>query len=178
MEGFRALNRERAPEIQASEPRSGERRHKSELSYLDRLVEEARQFKLSWHIINLGTYNNRETIEKGRAVMHELFGCNGGDVMDGMLSGMNEGIDAEALEKVIAKIQKLDYGYPIITVPVEKAEGIHKYYTDFSVSPRKQCVCPWVYVDIDYDGNAHFCVDHPEYSLGNITRFGPPRALQ
>jgi radical SAM protein with 4Fe4S-binding SPASM domain len=167
-EAFRALNREK--QRQGSKlPYLGMVTTISNLNYrhLEETVANARQFGLSWHMINLGTYTDQAAVERQRRFMKETFDV-GVSSMEGFLNGYNEGIDAAAFAEILARVQKLDCGYPVITVPVERADRIEKYYTDFSVSPHDHCICPWIHVDIDYNGDVHFCIDYPEYTIGNI----------
>lgn len=168
VEGFKALNREK--EKQGSKlPYLGLVTCVSNMNYmhLEELMEEARQFKLSWQVINLGTYSNTAVVVKQRAFMQETFGIRA-NCLEGFTNGYNEGIDAKLFEGILTRIQKLDYGYPILCEPALNADKIEKYYSDFDAAPRNRCICPWVHADIDYNGDVHFCVDFPEYVLGNI----------
>ncbi len=167
-EAFRALNGEK--KRQGSKlPYLGMVTTVSNLNYrhLEETVLNARQFGLSWHMINLGTYTDQAAVSRQRAFMKETFGIEVSS-MQGFLNGYNEGIDAAAFAEILARVQKLDCGHPVITVPVERADRIEKYYTDFGSSPRDHCICPWMHVDIDYNGDVHFCIDYPEYAIGNI----------
>ena len=168
VEGFQALNREK--ELQGSKlPYLGVVTTVSNMNYLhlEETVEGARQFRLSWHGINLGTYTDRKTIEQQRAFMRTTFGIEATH-LGGFANEYNEGIDSATFEGIVDRVQRKNFGYPIITVPVERADKIERYYRDFDAAPRDRCVCPWLHVDIDYNGDVHFCVDFPEYVLGNI----------
>jgi len=168
VEGIQAVNREK--ERQGSDlPYLGLVTTISNLNYLhlEEVVRAAREFKLSWHMINLGTYTNAAVAEKQRRFMLETFGVrvNG---MEGFANGYNEGIDGRRFAEILARVQELDFGYPIITVPVTGARQIDRYYNELETPVRDHCICPWVHTDIDYNGDVHFCVDYPEYILGNI----------
>ena len=171
-EGFAALNREK--KRQGSKlPYLGMVTTISNLSYrrLEEIVLDARKFGLSWHMINLGTYTSPRVVEKQRAFMREAFGIEV-NALEGFNNGYNEGIDGQGFAEILARVQKIDTGYPVITVPVERADKIERYYTDFEAAPRNRCICPWLHVDIDYNGDVHFCVDYPEYVVGNIMEDG------
>jgi radical SAM protein with 4Fe4S-binding SPASM domain len=168
VEGFEALNREK--ERQGSKlPYLGLVTCVSNLNYmhLESLVQEARTFKLSWQVINFGTYSNRKVLENQRVFMQKTFGIQP-KALEGYVNGYNEGIDGKAFEQILARVQKLNYGYPILCEPSLSAEKIDKYYNDLEAAPRDHCICPWVHSDIDYNGDVHFCVDFPEYVIGNI----------
>jgi radical SAM protein with 4Fe4S-binding SPASM domain len=56
----------------------------------------------------------------------------------------------------------------ILTVPVLNPEKIHTYYAELETPVRNYCVVPWCQVNVDYNGDVHFCADYPDYILGNI----------
>ncbi len=171
-ESFRALNAEK--KRQGSKlPYLGMVTTISNLNYrhLEETVLNARQFGLSWHMINLGTYTDQAAVSRQQAFMKETFGIEVNS-MQGFLNGYNEGIDGAEFAEILARVQRLDCGHPVITVPVERADRIEKYYTDFEASPKHHCICPWIQVDIDYNGDVHLCIDYPEYTIGNIKQDG------
>lgn len=142
VEGFQALNR--VKERQGSKlPYLGVVTTISNLSYLhlEQTVREARQFKLSWHVINLGTYSNFAVVEKQRLFMRNSFGIEA-KCLEGFTNGYNEGIDAEKFERILKRVQSLDFGYPILCEPFLNAERIEKYYTDFDSAPNDHCIRP------------------------------------
>jgi len=34
---------------------------------------------------------------------------------------------------------------------------------------RNRCIVPWCQVNVNYNGDVHFCADYPDYILGNVT---------
>jgi radical SAM protein with 4Fe4S-binding SPASM domain len=167
-ESFEALNREKKRQG-SRRPYLGMVTTISNLNYrhLEQTVLDARKFGLSWHMINLGTYTDKAAVERQQRFMKKTFGIEVNS-MRGFLNGYNEGIDGAEFAEILARVQRLDCGYPVITVPVERADRIERYYTDFGASPHHYCICPWIHVDIDYNGDVHFCIDYPEYTIGNI----------
>jgi radical SAM protein with 4Fe4S-binding SPASM domain len=45
---------------------------------------------------------------------------------------------------------------------------IDTYYNKLEVPVRDYCKAPWFSVDINYNGDVHYCADHPDYIIGNI----------
>ncbi|MBU0936335.1 MAG: radical SAM protein [Spirochaetes bacterium] len=135
--------------------------------YLDQLVAASRDFDLAWHIINLGTYTNKDIIAEQRVFMKDKLDC---DIkcLEGFDTGFNAGIDGQKFSEILKKVHALKPGYPIITVPAINPDGITEYYADLAKVVRKECPVPWSQVNFDYNGNVHFCADYPDYIIGNI----------
>src|SRR5208337_3509912 len=139
------------------------------LNYKDlyRLARAAQDFKLSWHIFNLGTYTNEAIVERQRAFMREKLDTEIG-CLQAYDTGYNEGIDGRELYNILTRIHALETDHPIITVPALNPEKINTYYQDLEIPVRTRCSVPWSQANIDYDGGVHFCADYPDYKLGNI----------
>ncbi|HOV64070.1 MAG TPA: radical SAM protein [Spirochaetia bacterium] len=169
VEGFKAINREKKRQG-THLPYMGIVTTVSNLNYLyiGELAEAAREFGLAWHIFNLGTYTNRTIIENHRKFMKEKLDT---DIkcIEGFETGYNEGIDGQRLYEILTHIHSMDTGYPIITVPALKPDKINIYYGDLETPVRTRCPIPWSQVNIDYNGDVHFCADYPDYVIGNIT---------
>ena len=168
VEGFKAINREK--ERQGSHlPHMGIVTTVNNLNYRDlyRLAEAAQEFKLSWHIFNLGTYTNDAIVERQRAFMKEKLDT---DIrcLPAFATGHNEGIDGQECYDVLSRIHAMKTDHPIITVPALEPDKIDTYYHDLEVPVRTNCTVPWSQANIDYNGNVHFCADYPDYVLGNI----------
>lgn len=135
--------------------------------YLDQLALAAKDFGLAWHIINLGTYSNDETVAKHKEFMKRELDTDT-YCLEAYNTGYNVGIDGEKFKEILKKVHAIDNGYPIITVPAINPDKIGEYYGDLSKVVRNHCSVPWSQANIDYQGNVHFCADYPEYVLGNI----------
>lgn len=168
IDGFAAINREK--ERQGSHyPYMGVVTTVNNLNYKDlyRLAEATREFKLAWHIYNLGTYTNGEIIEEHRKFMKDELGTDI-NCLPAYETGYNAGIDGQELYDILMKIHSMDIDHPIITVPALKPDKIDLYYGKLNELVRKNCAVPWSQVNIDYDGSVHFCADYNDYPLGNI----------
>lgn len=166
--GIRAINEEKKRQNSA-QPFVGIVTAISNMNYLglEEFAQSVHDLGLSWHIINLGTYTNENLGEKHTEFMKEYFNVDT-TWWKGIANGYNEGIDGPRFVKILANVQKIKKGYPIITVPVIKAEKMDTYYSDLETLLRDQCICPWVHVNIDYNGDIHFCGDYPDYVIGNL----------
>jgi radical SAM protein with 4Fe4S-binding SPASM domain len=172
VEGFEAINREK--KRQGSHlPRMGIVTTVSNLNYKDlyRLADAARDFGLSWHIFNLGTYTNEAIVERQRVFMREKLDTEI-SCLPGYATGFNEGIDGHELHDILTRIHAMDCDHPIITVPALNPDKIETYYSDLETPVRTRCSVPWSQANIDYDGGVHFCADYPDYKIGNIRDHG------
>ncbi len=168
MAGIAAINREKERQ-KSSTPYMGIVTTVSNLNYrsLDKLAESLKNRKLSWHIINLGTYTTEEYGQAQEAFMKNNFDVES-QYWRGFATGRNEGIDGKEFARILRRVHEIDNGYPIITVPVINPWKIGEYYSDLDVLVRDRCSAPWFSVDINYDGGVHFCADYPDYYIGNI----------
>jgi radical SAM protein with 4Fe4S-binding SPASM domain len=135
--------------------------------YLEDFVDSVQGLNLSWHIINLGTYTNQGVINEHKKFMKETLDTDA-KCIEGFANGYNEGIDGEKFAKILAKVQNKNVDYPIITVPVINSDKIGEYYAHPENLVRDRCICPWIYANIDYNGDVHYCADYPDYVVGNI----------
>ncbi len=166
--GFEAINREK--ERQGSHyPYMGVVTTVNNLNYKDlfRLAEAAKDFKLAWHIFNLGTYTNAAIVESQRAFMKEKLDT---DIacLPAYDTGYNLGIDGRELHAILSRIHAMPTDHPIITVPALEPDKIDIYYGKLETPVRDTCSVPWSQANIDYNGNVHFCADYPDYVIGNI----------
>jgi radical SAM protein with 4Fe4S-binding SPASM domain len=168
IEGFERIKREK--EKRGSHlPHMGIVTTVNRLNYKDlyRLADAAREFGLSWHIFNLGTYTNPEIIASQRAFMREKLDTDI-ECLEGFNTDYNADIDGIELHAILERIHAMEAGHPIITVPALNPEKIDLYYRDLAAPVRERCSVPWSQANIDYDGDVHFCADYPDYVLGNI----------
>lgn len=168
IEGFKEINRQK--KLQKSTlPRMGIVTTVSNKNYmhLDELVAAVKDFDLSWHFINLGTYSNETIVKEHTKFMKDNLETNT-YCLEAYNTAYNEGIDGYEFSKILGKIHSLKPGYPIITVPAINPEKIGEYYSNLDVIVREKCTVPWSQCNIDYNGDVHFCADYPEYILGNI----------
>ncbi len=168
IEGFKEINKEK--KLQNSKfPHMGIVTTVSNLNYmhLDKLVEAVKDFDLTWHFINLGTYSNDEIVKEHSDFMKEKLDTDT-YCLEAYNTGYNNNIDGKVFSKILDKIHALKPGYPIITIPAIDPEKITEYYADLKTIVRDQCPVPWSQCNIDYNGDVHFCADYPDYILGNI----------
>ena len=172
IQGIQAVNREKEHQ-KSSLPYIGIVTAISNMNYLtlEEFVDSLKDLNLSWHIINLGTYVNHDLGIKHREFMKKHFQVDA-RWWEGIANGCNEGIDGKRFAEILERVQKKDYGYPIITQPVIKAKKMEVYYSSLETLVRKQCNSPWSCVNIDYNGDVHFCCDYPDYVIGNIKKEG------
>jgi radical SAM protein with 4Fe4S-binding SPASM domain len=168
IEGFKEINRQK--KLQKSTlPHMGIVTTVSNKNYmyLDELVKAVKDFDLSWHFINLGTYSNDDIIKDHTKFMKDNLNTDT-YCLEAYNTSYNEGIDGEIFSEILEKIHNLKPGYPIITVPAINPDKIGEYYSNLDVIVREKCTVPWSQCNIDYNGDVHFCADYPEYILGNI----------
>jgi len=168
VKGLEALQREKKKQ-NSSLPYVGIVSTISNLNYehLAKLAASMKDKGLSWHIINLGTYVTDEIGEEHTEYMKENLDCDA-QYWKGFASGYNNGIDGEVFSKILDEVHSIDNGYPIITVPVIRPSKIGEYYAQLDVLVRDKCLAPWLSVNINYNGDVHFCADYPDYITGNI----------
>ena len=168
IKGLQAIDREKKRQ-KSRLPHVGLVSVVSNMNYLrmDELVAAGQDYGLSWHIINLGTYCNDSIVEKNMQCYQEKFGITPAH-LDAYNTGFNEGIDGEQFSRILGKIHSMNSKYPIITVPVIEPSKIGEYYSNPESLVRSRCPVPWSQVNINYNGDVHFCADYPDYVLGNI----------
>ena len=88
--------------------------------------------------------------------------------LDAYNTGYNLGIDETKFKSVFDRIQGIDSKYPVITVPSISPSQIGDYYGHPEIAIQGHCPVPWSQVNINYNGDVHFCADYPDYLLGNI----------
>ncbi len=137
--------------------------------YLDKLVEATKDIGLSWHIINLGTYTTEEIGRKEEELFQKEFGVEA-YYWRGFANGYNQGIDGEKFAEILDRIHNMDVDHPVITVPVIRPSKIGIYHSELEILVRNRCIAPWYSVDINYNGDVHFCADYPHYIIGNIMK--------
>lgn len=168
IEGFKEINRQK--KLQNSTfPHMGIVTTVSNLNYmhLDKLVEAVKDFDLSWHFINLGTYSNDDIVKKHSDFMKDKLDSDT-YCLEAYNTGYNNNIDGRIFSQILDKIHALKPGYPIVTVPAINPEKITEFYADLETVVRDECPVPWSQCNIDYNGDVHFCADYPDYILGNI----------
>ena len=168
--GFKAINREKQKQ-KARYPLLSIVTVVTNRNYLDlaNLAEASREWGIDIHIFNLGTYTNDNIVATQRTFMREKLDTDI-DCLEGYNTGYNLGIDGEKLHGILRDIQDKDYGHPILTVPTLNPEKTHTYYAELETPVRNHCIVPWCQVNVNYNGDVHFCADYPDYIIGNITR--------
>jgi len=166
--GFKAINREKEKQ-KAKYPMLGVVTVVSNKNYMDlaNLAEASKEYKLDLHVVNLGTYTNDNIVATQKRFMKEKLDTDI-DCLEAYNTGYNLGIDAQKLHGILHDIQEKNYGHPILTVPTLNPEKTHTYYAELETPVRNHCVVPWCQLNVNYNGDVHFCADYPDYILGNI----------
>ncbi|MCL2411341.1 MAG: radical SAM protein [Treponema sp.] len=134
---------------------------------LENLSEAVREYNIDLHIYNLGTYTNDNIVQTQRRFMKEKLDTDI-DCLEAYNTGYNLGIDGQKLHGILRTIQNKNYGHTVLTVPALNPEKTHTYYAELEKPVRNNCVVPWCQVNINYNGDVHFCADYSDYILGNI----------
>jgi radical SAM protein with 4Fe4S-binding SPASM domain len=138
-------------------------------NYMDlaNLSEASREYNIDLHIYNLGTYTNDSIVATQKRFMKEKLDTDI-DCLEAYNTGYNLGIDGQKLHKILRDIQEKNFGHVILTVPTLNPEKTHTYYAELETPVRNHCVVPWSQLNVNYNGDVHFCADYPDYILGNI----------
>jgi radical SAM protein with 4Fe4S-binding SPASM domain len=168
--GFKAINREKEKQ-KAKYPMLGVVTVVTNKNYMDlaNLAEASKEYNLDLHIYNLGTYTNDNIVAEQKRFMKEKLDTEI-DCLEAYNTGYNLGIDGQKLHKILHDIQEINYGHPILTVPTLNPEKTHTYYAELETPVRNHCVVPWCQLNVNYNGDVHFCADYTDYILGNITQ--------
>jgi len=166
--GFKAIDREKKKQ-NAKYPMLGIVTVVSNKNYMDlaNLSEASKEYNIDLHVYNLGTYTNDNIVATQKQFMKEKLDTEI-DCLEAYNTGYNLGIDAKKLHGVLRDIQEKNFGHPILTVPTLNPEKTHTYYAELETPVRNHCVVPWCQLNVNYNGDVHFCADYPDYILGNI----------
>ncbi len=134
---------------------------------LANLSEASKEYNIDLHIYNLGTYTNDNIVATQKRFMKEKLDTDI-DCLEAYNTGYNLGIDGQKLHKILHDIQEKNFGHIILTVPTLNPEKTHTYYAELETPVRNHCVVPWCQLNVNYNGDVHFCADYPDYILGNI----------
>jgi radical SAM protein with 4Fe4S-binding SPASM domain len=168
--GFKAIDREKKKQ-NAKYPMLGIVTVVTNKNYMDLAVlsEASREYNIDLHVYNLGTYTNDNIVATQKRFMKEKLGTDI-DCLEAYNTGYNHGIDGKKLYEILKDIQEKDFGHTILTVPTLNPEKTHTYYAELETPVRNNCVVPWCQVNVNYNGDVHFCADYTDYILGNITQ--------
>jgi radical SAM protein with 4Fe4S-binding SPASM domain len=134
---------------------------------LANLSEAIKEYNIDLHIFNLGTYTNDSIVAAQKRFMKEKLDTDI-DCLEAYNTGYNLGIDGQKLYKILHDIQENNFGHAVLTVPTLNPEKTHTYYAELETPVRNHCVVPWSQLNVNYNGDVHFCADYPDYILGNI----------
>jgi len=139
-------------------------------NYMDlaNLAEAIREYGIEFHIINMGTYTNDNIVAEQRRFMREKLDTDI-DCLAGYNTGYNLGIDGHKFHGILSEIQSKNYGYLTLAAPALNPDKVNTYYSDLETPVRNRCIVPWCQVNVNYNGDVHFCADYPDYILGNVT---------
>ncbi|GHV83384.1 radical SAM protein [Spirochaetia bacterium] len=141
-------------------------------SYLEQFVAATKELNIDLQMFNLGTYTNDSIVARQKQFMKEKLDTDI-DCLQGYNTGYNNNIDGHKLFEILQTIHNSTFGEPPlksvrITVPALNPEKINVYYSDLETPVRNHCIVPWCQMNINYNGDVHFCADYPDYILGNI----------
>ena len=168
VKGFEAINKYKEM-YHSNFPSMGIVTTVTSLNYksLEDLAVACKDFKIDWHIYNLGTYTNDDIVAKHKQFFREKLGIES-TCLQAYNTGYNNGIDGKEAHRILHKIHTTDYGYLSITVPTLNPEKTDEYYHHLDIPVRDHCIVPWTQANINYNGDVLFCADYTEYPLGNI----------
>ena len=168
MAGFKAINREKEKQ-KAKYPMLAVVTVVTNKNYMDlaNLAEASREYKLDLHVLNMGTYTNDNIVATQKLFMKEKLNTDI-DCLEAYNTGYNHGIDGKKMHSILRDIQEKNYGHPILTVPTLNPEKTHTYYAELETPVRNNCPVPWCQLNVDYNGDVHFCADYPDFIIGNI----------
>jgi radical SAM protein with 4Fe4S-binding SPASM domain len=166
--GFKAINREKEKQ-KSNHPFLSIVTVVTNRNYkdLENLEEASKEYKINLHVINLGTYTNDNIVATQKKFMKEKLDTDI-DCLEAYNTGYNLGIDGKKLHDILKNLHGKNFGHTILTVPVLNPEKTHTYYAELETPVRNHCVVPWCQLNVDYNGDVHFCADYPDYILGNI----------
>jgi len=166
--GFNAINREKEKQ-KAKYPMLAVVSVVTNKNYMDlaKFEEALREYKIDLHVYNLGTYTNDNIVATQKRFMKEKLDTDI-DCLEAYNTGYNEGIDGQKLHGILKDLQEKNYGHTILTVPTLNPEKTHTYYAELETPVRNNCVVPWCQLNVNYNGDVHYCADYPDYILGNI----------
>jgi radical SAM protein with 4Fe4S-binding SPASM domain len=166
--GFKAINREKEKQ-KAKQPFLSIVSVVTNRNYMDleKLEEASKEYKIDLHVINLGTYTNDNIVATQKRFMKEKLDTDI-DCLEAYNTGYNLGIDGKKLHDILQNLHTKDFDHIILTVPTLNPEKTHTYYAELETPVRNNCVVPWCQLNVNYNGDVHFCADYPDYILGNI----------
>ena len=166
--GFNAINREKEKQ-KAKYPMLAVVSVVTNKNYMDlaKFEEALKEYKIDLHVYNLGTYTNDSIVATQKRFMKEKLDTDI-DCLEAYNTGYNLGIDGQKLHGILKELQEKNFGHTILTVPTLNPEKTHTYYAELETPVRNNCVVPWCQLNVNYNGDVHFCADYPDYILGNI----------
>jgi len=166
--GFNAINREKEKQ-KAKYPMLAVVSVVTNKNYMDlaRFEEALREYKIDLHVYNLGTYTNDNIVATQKRFMKEKLDTDI-DCLEAYNTGYNQGIDGQKLHGILRDLQEKNFGHTILTVPTLNPQKTHTYYAELETPVRNNCVVPWCQLNVNYNGDVHYCADYPDYILGNI----------
>ncbi|MCR5698864.1 MAG: radical SAM protein, partial [Treponemataceae bacterium] len=143
VKGFEAINKYKEM-YHSNFPSMGIVTTVTSLNYksLEDLAVACKDFKIDWHIYNLGTYTNDDIVAKHKQFFREKLGIES-TCLQAYNTGYNNGIDGKEAHRILHKIHTTDYGYLSITVPTLNPEKTDEYYHHLDIPVRDHCIVPW-----------------------------------
>lgn len=142
---------------------------KESFKFLSDIVDIATFLEAELLYISLSLFTTSEMGMKYSRLMEELFGCQANS-WKGFLIDI-DGIDIKYLKKTIGELQKRKNNPKIEFAPKLIFENMDNYYSNpYFSAGKKRCIFPWFSADIRPNGDVTFCMDYPDYILGNIKK--------
>lgn len=137
--------------------------------YLFETVKEAQKFDPDSVVIYYSWFTSQEVGEKHSKIIQKELGVEPfawkSYVRD------HSDTDFEALKRTVKKIKNKEWENPVVFVPNIKIEEIEDYYLDpTNFLGWKNCLTPWVEVNIMPNGDVVNCRDFPDIVMGNIMK--------
>ncbi len=139
--------------------------------YLEQMINIAEELGIK-HIGFVHSWSVSEQVGLQHAsLFRKLFNCEASS-WKGFVDISNIKIDLDKLSKIIDQIDKFrrkNHQLEIKFVPEISSVNLKQYYTDprFCLG-KKRCSSPWRKIDIKPNGNVAFCMDYPDYIIGNV----------
>jgi MoaA/NifB/PqqE/SkfB family radical SAM enzyme len=135
--------------------------------WLAQMADVARKLNVPNLVIVPCIYFDRETGRTHETVMEREFSCKASS-WKGFLRN-SPGIDTGVLVENLKQLRKNANGVNLAHFAGIKDTQYKLWFKNCHEGEyEKQCTNPWKLIDIQPDGSVNFCIDFPDYTVGNI----------